>query len=141
MTGANLQQQAYETIRKQIIYSELAPRSKISDKVLEEQLIIGRTPIREALIQLRNQELIKTIPQSGPFVSKIDIRSASLTHYTREKLENPLDRRAYLLSLTKEGKDIYPVIENCLKKVQTEFLSPLSEEEREKFIAFINLLT
>ncbi len=56
----NLQQQAYESIRKQIIYSELAPGSKISDKVLEEQLAIGRTPIREALIQLRNQELVKT---------------------------------------------------------------------------------
>ena len=42
----NLQQQAYESIRKQIIYSELAPGSKISDKVLEEQLAIGRTPIR-----------------------------------------------------------------------------------------------
>lgn len=55
----NLQQQAYESIRKQIIYSELAPGSKISDKVLEEQLAIGRTPIREALIQLRNQELVK----------------------------------------------------------------------------------
>lgn len=37
----NLQQQAYESIRKQIIYSELAPGSKISDKVLEEQLAIG----------------------------------------------------------------------------------------------------
>ena len=37
----NLQQQAYESIRKQIIYSELAPGSKISDKVLEEQLAMG----------------------------------------------------------------------------------------------------
>ncbi len=29
MAGTNLQQQAYETIRKQIIYSELAPGSRI----------------------------------------------------------------------------------------------------------------
>lgn len=55
----NLQQQAYESIRKQIIYSELAPGSKISDKVLEEQLAIGRTPIREALIQLRQSRACK----------------------------------------------------------------------------------
>lgn len=53
--GNNLQQQAYEAIRQQIIYSELAPGSKISDRILEEQLTIGRTPIREALIQLRNR--------------------------------------------------------------------------------------
>ena len=85
--GNNLQQQAYESIRQQIIYSELAPGSKISDRILEEQLTIGRTPIREALIQLRNQELIKTIPQSGTYISKIDIRSADLARYMREKLE------------------------------------------------------
>ncbi|MBO1300992.1 MULTISPECIES: GntR family transcriptional regulator [unclassified Enterococcus] len=88
--GNNLQQQAYEAIRQQIIYSELAPGSKLSDKVLEEQLAIGRTPIREALIQLRNQELIKTIPQSGTYISKIDIRSADLARYMREKLEQPI---------------------------------------------------
>lgn len=88
--GNNLQQQAYEAIRQQIIYSELAPGSKISDRILEEQLTIGRTPIREALIQLRNQELIKTIPQSGTYISKIDIRSADLARYMREKLEQPI---------------------------------------------------
>ncbi|AZP91882.1 Transcriptional regulator, GntR family [Enterococcus mundtii 1A] len=88
--GNNLQQQAYESIRQQIIYSELAPGSKISDRILEEQLTIGRTPIREALIQLRNQELIKTIPQSGTYISKIDIRSADLARYMREKLEQPI---------------------------------------------------
>lgn len=88
--GNNLQQQAYESIRQQIIYSKLAPGSKISDRILEEQLTIGRTPIREALIQLRNQELIKTIPQSGTYISKIDIRSADLARYMREKLEQPI---------------------------------------------------
>ena len=47
-------------------------------------------PIREALIQLRNQELIKTIPQSGTYISKIDIRSADLARYMRKKLEQPI---------------------------------------------------
>lgn len=42
------------------------------------------------MIQLRNQELIKTIPQSGTYISKIDIRSADLARYMREKLEQPI---------------------------------------------------
>ncbi len=67
------------------------------------------------------------------------IKKLSELHYI-EKKENPQDHRAYLLSLTKEGEEMYPIIENCLKKVQAEFLSPLSEEEQEKFVAFINLL-
>lgn len=89
----NLQQQAYESIRKQIIYSELAPGSKISDKVLEEQLAIGRTPIREALIQLRNQELVKTIPQSGNrypicFISPLYAGKVGKTDPARMQCEN-----------------------------------------------------
>ena len=57
---SSLQSQAYQAIRKQIIYADLEPGRKISEKALEEHLAIGRTPIREALIQLRQQELVYT---------------------------------------------------------------------------------
>lgn len=70
---SSLQSQAYQAIRKQIIYADLEPGRKISEKALEEHLAIGRTPIREALIQLRQQELVYTIPQSGTYVSKINL--------------------------------------------------------------------
>lgn len=90
MGATNLQQQAFNAIRNKIIYSELEPGRKISEKELEEQLNIGRTPIREALIQLRNQELIYAVPQSGTYVSKIDIESASHARYTRELLEKAI---------------------------------------------------
>ncbi|KAF1301867.1 MULTISPECIES: GntR family transcriptional regulator [Enterococcus] len=88
--ASNLQQQAFKAIRKQIIYSELEPGTKISEKELEERLQIGRTPIREALIQLRNQELIYAVPQSGTYISQINIESASLARYTREILEKAI---------------------------------------------------
>lgn len=83
----SLQQQAFNAIRKQIIYAELYPGLKISEKELEDKLQIGRTPIREALIQLRNQELVYTIPQSGTYISKVDINSASNSRYVRELME------------------------------------------------------
>ena len=86
----NLQGQAYKAIRKKIIYSELEPGAKISEKELEKTLNIGRTPIREALIQLRNQELVYTIPQSGTYISKIDLKSASNARYVRETLERSI---------------------------------------------------
>lgn len=86
----NLQEQAYKAIRKKIIYSELAPGTKISEKELEQSLKIGRTPIREALIQLRNQELVYTIPQSGTYISKIDLKAASNARYVRETLERSI---------------------------------------------------
>ena len=86
----NLQGQAYKAIRKKIIYSELEPGAKISEKELEKTLNIGRTPIREALIQLRNQELVYTILQSGTYISKIDLKSASNARYVRETLERSI---------------------------------------------------
>ncbi|MGM9902383.1 GntR family transcriptional regulator [Enterococcus sp. 10A9_DIV0425] len=120
MAITNLQQQAYESIRKQIIYSELAPGSRISDKVLEEQLAIGRTPIREALIQLRNQELIEIIPQSGTYVSKIDIRSAYLARYTREKLENPIFQECSAKMTEKDQDILMRILEQTDQAILTQ---------------------
>ena len=87
---SSLQSQAYQAIRKQIIYADLEPGRKISEKALEEHLAIGRTPIREALIQLRQQELVYTIPQSGTYVSKINLVSAENARFVREQLEEQI---------------------------------------------------
>ena len=86
MTSENLQIQAYQAIRNQIIYSELPPGSKISEKNLEDYLKIGRTPIREALIKLRQENLVYTIPQSGTYISQIDLEKASNARFVREML-------------------------------------------------------
>lgn len=90
MTLNSLQLQAFKAIRKKIIYCDLEPGKKISEKNLEELLNIGRTPIRESLIQLRQQELVYTIPQSGTYVSKIDLKSAENARFTREHLERQI---------------------------------------------------
>ncbi|OJG95906.1 GntR family transcriptional regulator [Enterococcus thailandicus] len=86
----SLQNQAYQEIRKRIIFSDLEPGRKISEKSLEDLLNIGRTPIRESLIQLRQQELVYTIPQSGTYISKIDLASAQNARFVREQLEQQI---------------------------------------------------
>lgn len=86
----SLKSQAFQAIRKKIIYSDLEPGRKISEKSLESMLHIGRTPIREALIQLQQQELVYTIPQSGTYVSRIDLKSARNARFVREQLERQI---------------------------------------------------
>ena len=66
--------QAYDLILKKIIDAEYEPGQKISEKKIEEDLQIGRTPVREALLQLRQESLINVIPQSGTYISKIDLK-------------------------------------------------------------------
>ncbi|GFH41938.1 GntR family transcriptional regulator [Lactococcus hodotermopsidis] len=103
MKYTSLQEQAYETILHKIIYSDFAPGQKISEKELEKILKIGRTPIREALVQLRKQELIDVVPQSGTYISKINLKSADNARFTREQLERRVMAEC-ITQIDEEGK-------------------------------------
>ena len=83
----SLQTLAYQRIRERIIYCRLTPGQKISARQLEDQLELGRTPIRESLVRLGEQGLVYTVPQSGTYVSKINLAAAENARFVREHLE------------------------------------------------------
>ena len=83
----NLQNQAYNQITGKILRNEYRPGQKISQKNIEIDLQLGRTPVREALLRLRRDGLIYSIPQSGTFVTKIDLDAAINARFIRENLE------------------------------------------------------
>lgn len=84
---SNLQEQAYSKIREKIIYCTFPPGTKLSEKDLEDKIKIGRTPIREALIRLRREELLYTKAQSGNYISKINLSTADNARFVREHIE------------------------------------------------------
>lgn len=86
----NLQEQAYLILRSKIIYNELAPGTRLSAVGLEKETGIGRTPIRESFLRLREQGLVETRPKSGTYVSKIDLDSAQNSYYMRGELERSI---------------------------------------------------
>lgn len=49
----SLTEVAYKTILNDILKLKLLPGEKVQDKVLMEQLNISRTPVREAILQLK----------------------------------------------------------------------------------------
>lgn len=119
-TKTSLLSQAYQAIRKRIIYSDLDPGKKISEKGLEEMLKIGRTPIREALIQLRQQELVYTIPQSGTYISLIDLASAKNARFVREHLERQIMIECCAKLTSKTQKILETVIEEQEKAMNAK---------------------
>lgn len=131
MTLDSLQIQAYRAIRQKIIYSEFVPDQKISEKELENILNIGRTPIREALIQLRQQELVYTLPQSGTYVSQIDLKSAQNARFIREQLERKIMVECSA-KLTEDSK-------NRLFDILTKQNKAVSEKDERAFFQFDNL--
>lgn len=90
----NLKLQAYSEILKRIINTEYQPGQRISEKNLSQELDIGRTPIREALLQLRQEGLINVIPQSGTYITKIDLQVAISARFIRESIETRVVKEA-----------------------------------------------
>lgn len=82
-----LQSQAYEALRRALVFARYKPGERLVPKRICEELGLGRTPVREALVVLQQQGLVTTVPQSGTYVSKIDMRSSEDARFARECLE------------------------------------------------------
>ena len=94
---------AYHTLRRDIIYCDLKPGQKLSVRELEERFGLGRTPVREALVRLSELGLVYTIPQSGTYVSRIDLQRAEDARFMREHLESSVIMEC-CARLTDEGR-------------------------------------
>jgi DNA-binding GntR family transcriptional regulator len=66
--SSSLKSRVAEAIRARILSGELGMGERLSDKALAEELKASRTPVREALLQLKAEGLVTMRPQSGTFV-------------------------------------------------------------------------
>ncbi len=67
--------QAYEKIHEKIITMELEPGAHIDEKQLLQELGIGRTPIREALLRLASEFLVESRPNKGFVVKPVTFQN------------------------------------------------------------------
>jgi DNA-binding GntR family transcriptional regulator len=82
-----LSARAYSEIRDKIIRLELAPGDVVREDALQDQLGIGRTPIREALQRLARDQFVSVIPRRGMLVTSIDVSELPLLFETRAMME------------------------------------------------------
>ena len=61
----SLKDHVYDYIAEQILEGNLAPEEKINESVICETLKISRTPVREALIQLASEGVLKNRARKG----------------------------------------------------------------------------
>lgn len=87
MQISNYQDEAYTAIKQMILSMHLTPGEKVDKAELSAQLKIGATPIREAIIRLRREGLFDVIPQSGTYVSKINLDEMYQGRFARVNLE------------------------------------------------------
>ncbi|MBW1928596.1 MAG: GntR family transcriptional regulator [Deltaproteobacteria bacterium] len=66
--------QAYEIIHDKIITMALKPGEHVDEKALVEELGIGRTPVREALLKLASEHLVESRPNKGFIVKPLTLQ-------------------------------------------------------------------
>lgn len=78
---------AYDRLKQLIIRAELRPGAVIEEAAMMDLLKVGRTPLREAMQRLAQEDLIENVPRRGYFVT--EITAADLYHVfeVRQNLE------------------------------------------------------
>lgn len=92
--GEAARDQVYAALREAIVSAELVPGRKLSENELAERLGVSRTPVREALVRLRDERLVAIVPQLGTFVTLISDDGVADAAFVREALECAATRLA-----------------------------------------------
>lgn len=84
----------YQELRDDIVSMRREPGQPISEKEIALARGISRTPVREALLRLADEQLVEIFPQSGTFVSRIPIKVLPEAILVRRALEELTARLA-----------------------------------------------
>ena len=111
-----LAEQAYDIIKAKIATME--NDAHLNLRSLSNEIGIGYTPVREALLRLEREEYLKQIPRVGFFVRKMT--EIEVLHYyqARECIEPFALRNAFDLindSVIEKMKESFAIQENALK--------------------------
>jgi len=102
----SLADQAYVAIRDLIVTLKMKPDALIDERRLIESLGIGRTPVREALRRLAQEQLVEVFPRRGMFVTGVDVRDLARISEVREALEPEAARLAAERATDEEREEL-----------------------------------
>lgn len=87
MAAMTLQQKAYDLIKARIINCEYMPGMFLNTLELQANLGYSRTPIREAIGRLEQENLVRVIPKKGIIVCDLSINMITTIYETRMLIE------------------------------------------------------
>ncbi len=85
--GVNLTRQVHKILRRLIVEVQFLPNQTISDREIASQLGISKTPVREAIIRLEDEGLVKVVPKSRTYVVPISLERFHEGFYMRKTME------------------------------------------------------
>lgn len=76
-----------DELRRAILAMEITPGAALVEKELTARFGTSRTPVREALIRLKEEGLVEIFPQAGTFVARIPTEAIPEAVFIRQALE------------------------------------------------------
>ncbi len=83
----SMSEDVYSRLRQAIVDGDLAPGHRLTEQALAQALQVSRTPVREALKQLKSEGLVNADGHRGLIVSRMSVESIAQAYQVREVLE------------------------------------------------------
>ena len=128
MAKETLKQRAYHIIKNKIITCEYLPNTLLNEEKLREEVHASRTPVRDALSRLEQENLIQILPKKGIMVAPLSIREINMIHEARMLLE-PYAVENYAKKIPEERLQYYHNIFG--KKSTQNNMNPFYEIDNE----------
>jgi DNA-binding GntR family transcriptional regulator len=90
----SLKEKVYEALRREITDGSLFPGDLLKERELADLYGVSKTPVREALSLLEQENLVKAIPRAGYMVTQLTLRDVQEVHQLRVTLESMAARLA-----------------------------------------------
>lgn len=93
-TGNPMRTHVYKQIEQAIFDGDIVPGTALAEVKLSHELGVSRTPVREALMQLEMEGLVKTVPNKGAVVVGVSASDVDDIYTIRMRIEGLAARRA-----------------------------------------------
>jgi len=87
VSASTLAERIYQRLKADIIHNFFQAGEAINEKVLAARYKGSRTPVREAIMRLQQENLLRLVPQKGYFVSHLTIHELNEMYEYRGELE------------------------------------------------------
>jgi DNA-binding GntR family transcriptional regulator len=126
----------YEIIKDRILFMEYQPGHILNEKGLAEEFKMSRTPLREVLMRLEWDMLVRILPRTGALVTEIEFYLMMNTYQIRFEIEGLVGRLAAENCKDAHLKKIDGILEKCNLLYEDRNCRKLVELDKE----FRNLL-
>jgi DNA-binding GntR family transcriptional regulator len=122
-----LAERIYQQLKADLIHNVFQAGEAINEKVLASRYRGSRTPVREAIMRLQQENLLRLVPQKGYFVSHLTIHELNEMYEYRGELE------AFCAELAARRWEDEAELERLTELAQTKY-ETRNRSSYEKFI-------